>query len=426
MESTGAPDRIHLSQETVDQLLDASKSHWVTMREDKVVAKGKGILNTYWLQAASPDLAFRGFSVDASTDTASTTSSGFPHESNGQNLSPNTFVDQNQGLVDWNVNIMKSILVEVVARRRAGNVKSTSTEIMQHLEKGYMVDRTSLKEVKEIVVLPKFNASVANQTSDKTEISDKVMAQLRSYVYALSTMYQPNPFHNFQHATHVTMSVVKLMSRIVAPDQIKKEGQSNSERNADLHDFTYGITSDPLTQFAVLLSALIHDVDHPGVPNAQLFKEGGGLTSVYKQSVAELNSLDLAWNLLMDDQYEALRREIYTTEDEFFRFRQLMVNIVLATDIMDKDLGALRKDRWNKAFGSDCKTKSSNDEVKNEETNRKATIVLEHLIQASDVAHTMQHWNVYLKWNERFFVECYAAYKAGRAEKDPSENWYKG
>jgi 3'5'-cyclic nucleotide phosphodiesterase len=56
-------------------------------------------------------------------------------------------------------------------------------------------------------------------------------------------------------------------------------------------------------------------------------------------------------------------------------------------------------------------------------TNRKATIVIEHLIQASDVAHTMQHWHIYRKWNERFFMECYQAWKEGRAEKDPSIGW---
>jgi len=44
------------------------------------------------------------------------------------------------------------------------------------------------------------------------------------------------------------------------------------------------------------------------------------------------------------------------------------------------------------------------------------------LIQASDVSHTMQHWHSYRKWNERLFQEMYAAFKAGRAEKDPSEN----
>lgn len=38
----------------------------------------------------------------------------------------------------------------------------------------------------------------------------------------------------------------------------------------------------------------------------------------------------------------------------------------------------------------------------------------------------MQHWNIYLKWNERFFFECYDSYKAGRAAKDPSIDWYQG
>jgi hypothetical protein len=39
------------------------------------------------------------------------------------------------------------------------------------------------------------------------------------------------------------------------------------------HDYTYGMTSDLLTQFACVFSALIHDVDHQGVPNTQLVVE---------------------------------------------------------------------------------------------------------------------------------------------------------
>jgi len=38
----------------------------------------------------------------------------------------------------------------------------------------------------------------------------------------------------------------------------------------------------------------------------------------------------------------------------------------------------------------------------------------------------MQHWHIYRKWNERFFNECYQAFKDGRAETDPSVSWYKG
>jgi hypothetical protein len=44
MESNGAKDRIHLSQETAELLLAAGKASWVAAREDKIIAKGKGEL----------------------------------------------------------------------------------------------------------------------------------------------------------------------------------------------------------------------------------------------------------------------------------------------------------------------------------------------------------------------------------------------
>ena len=53
-------------------------------------------------------------------------------------------------------------------------------------------------------------------------------------------------------------------------------------------------------------------------------------------------------------------------------------------------------------------------------------MVIEHMIQCSDVAHTMQNWRVYIKWNKRLFEELYNAYILGRFPKDPSLNWYEG
>ena len=133
------------------------------------------------------------------------------------------------------------------------------------------------------------------------------------------------------------MSVVKLLSRIVAPQDVTLEtgGHSDKDLASTLHDHTYGITSDPLTQFACVLSALIHDADHPGVPNATLVKEGTDVAKHYNnKSVAEQNSVDLCWNLLMDSDYTDLRNAIYETDSELKRFRQLVVNSIMATDIV--------------------------------------------------------------------------------------------
>lgn len=219
------------------------------------------------------------------------------------------------------------------------------------------------------------------------------------------------------------MSVSKLLSRIVAPELVTEA----TELDSKLHDHTYGITSDPLTQFAVVFSAMIHDVDHPGIPNATLVRDNTQLAQYYKnKSVAEQNSIDLTWSLLMDKAYEDLCACIFTTEDELHRFRALVVNAVMATDIADKELGAQRKKRWAKAFSLDNSTEHNERLTERDVVNRKATIVIEHIIQASDVSHTMQHWQIYLRWNEQLFGELYAAYKNGLSDKNPADFWYQG
>ena len=207
---------------------------------------------------------------------------------------------------------------------------------------------------------------------------------------------------------------------------------------AKLHDHTYGITSDPLTHFACALSALIHDADHRGVPNSRLIVEQPLLAERYKnRSVAEQNSFDLAWDLLMQDDFASLRTTLCPTPSDLQRLRQLVINSVMATDIMDKGLKELRNARWDKAFKTGNPDKELNNPgssttptlsegTSKDAVDRKATIVIEHLIQASDVAHTMQHWHVYRKWNERLLEEMYVAYVQGRSSQDPTVDWYKG
>jgi 3'5'-cyclic nucleotide phosphodiesterase len=208
--------------------------------------------------------------------------------------------------------------------------------------------------------------------------------------------------------------------RVVSPD-LDLDNVESSQIASHLHDYTNGINSDPITQFAIIFSAIIHDIDHRGVSNNQLSKEQPGMASKYKnKSIAEQNSFDIAWKVLMSDSFDELRNSIFETKEEMLRFRQVVVNAVMATDIMDKDLNDLRKKRWGKAF-------SDYGSVRGKETrNLQATIVLEHMMQASDVAHTMQHWHVYRKWNAKLYKEMYEAYRSGRLKSNPSEFWYEG
>jgi len=141
----------------------------------------------------------------------------------------------------------------------------------------------------------------------------------------------------------------------------------------------------------VLLNGIVYFfiTDHRGISNTQLAKEDPAMAEIYKdKSIAEQNSVDVAWDILMSPEMTSLRTCIYTDKDELHRFRQAVIKVVLATDIFDKELNDLRKQRWNMAFAEQIVPTGmgAND------VNVKATIVIEHLIQASDVSHTMQHW----------------------------------
>jgi hypothetical protein len=211
------------------------------------------------------------------------------------------------------------------------------------------------------------------------------------------------------------MCVDKYITRIVTPD-LDEHDMREGGLASKLYDYTHGISSDPVTLLAIVFSAFIHDADHRGVSNVQLCKEDEHMAALYKnKSVAEQNSLDIAWAVLMSDKFEELRATMFATRADLLRFRQVTVNVVLATDIFDNELNDLRKSRWVRAFGE-----NQND------SDLRATIVIEHLIQASDVCHTMQHWHIYRKWNERLFIEMYTAFKRGRMGANPAEFWYRG
>lgn len=263
--------------------------------------------------------------------------------------------------------------------------------------------------------------AIAMEQYRSVELDPAVAQQLRQYVAEISSRYhESNPFHNFAHACHVTMSVHKLMKRVVSDgtDELTAGGNTDEIQ----HAATYGIlTSDPLTLFAIVFSGLIHDVDHRGVSNMQLSKEQPELAEHYRQKcIAEQNSFDISWDLLMSESFDALRQAIFPAVNDLMRFRQVVVNTVLATDIFDKEMGDMRKARWDRVFGT------SDENLSDIAKNTRATIVLEHIIQASDVSHTMQHWHVYTKWNRRLFEEMHLAFAQGRMAKDPATFWYEG
>jgi class 3 adenylate cyclase len=442
MESTGKPDKVHVSKETAQLLKDAGKGHWVTKRNELVSVKGKGQMQTYWVK--SLPFALLGDVEPMESTPVEINSSGLAQPvtlslddmdagmwgSTGFDSTAVTKTSSSSGrdrLVEWNTDLLHGLLQKIVVKRNVNSIKlrapKTVFESPSDSSKVQFV-----KEITEVIEMPQFDERITGDPNS-IDIGPEVRSQLRDYVGFIASLYRDNAFHNFEHACHVSMSASKLLKRIIAPDHVDYNSTSGNKDkhhknlSKEIHKTTFGISSDPLMQFAVVFSALIHDVDHTGLTNKQLMKEDDPLAIKYEgKCVAEQRSIQVAWDKLMEDKFVDLRRCIYQTEDEKQRFRQLLVNAVIATDIADKELSAWRKNRWDKVFHYQEPCLTDGESM----SNRKATIVFEYIIQASDVAHTMQHWHVYQKWNKRLFDERYAAYLAGREAEDPSVGWHKG
>jgi hypothetical protein len=398
MESTGQRGKIQVSQDTADLLVAAGKTAWISAREERVVAKGKGEMQTYWVNILTT-IDISGFQDGMGSIGGSLSEEDGPFAT----LSPKT-----TRLVLWNVEILLDLLRQVKVQRGEGGPRMRESVVRSRES-----TQTAYTEVQDAIQFgPPYKGPLLETATDGVELGDEVEHQLEDFISTIASMYiDDNGFHDFAHASHATMGVVKLLSSLVK----SKEGSVKKDNPSHL------IASNPLVQFAIVLSTIIHDVDHPGVPNSVLTSEKTRMASVYGfKSVAEQNSLDLAWDLLMDDTYADLRAAIYRTQEDKNVFRQVLVNCVMATDLFDKGLKDRSDSRWKLAFPS---KKGVQEQASLR--NLQATLVIETIIQAADVAHTMQHWQVYRKWNVRLFEELYQGFVNGRILKDPSVGWYE-
>lgn len=318
-------------------------------------------------------------------------------------------------LISWIVDLLLNHIRDIVQSHAARGVPKDPDANLVYFPPD---NKTRLDEVVDVIKLPRFDENLDYKPDEqKAEIDEVVIRQLHQVVTIIAGTYRDNHFHNFEHACHVTMCVDKFLTRIVTPDIDPNTVTNEKDIASTMHDYTHGINSDPMTLLAIVFSALIHDADHRGISNAQLCKEDDKMASVYRSKcVAEQNSVDIAWSILMSQEYKELRSAVFSNREELLRFRQVVVNVVLATDIFDGELKDLRNRRWKRAFDLEGPIDSD----------LRATIVIEHIIQASDVSHTMQHWHIYRKWNQNLFRELYTAYKQDRMGADPCQFWYKG
>ncbi|KAL7552056.1 hypothetical protein ACHAWF_015258 [Thalassiosira exigua] len=271
----------------------------------------------------------------------------------------------------------------------------------------------------------------SSSPSPSSPLSPELRSQVRSYVRRIASRYHRVGFHSFEHASHVLLSAAKvvylLQSQSPPNDDARDRGEPDDEagerdfddRDKDDDDdddddddeserrrgrphrprrrprhrprrrpvpILYGTIHDPWLHFAICLSALLHDVDHRGVPNAALRAERDPLAERYGDpsrldSYAEWNSLDVGLSLLREerDEFGALADAVegMGTEAEAEaevgdgrgggdgggggerpeggrrrseRFYEMVTDLVLCTDIASKERRELGMKKWERAW----------------------------------------------------------------------------
>lgn len=135
--------------------------------------------------------------------------------------------------------------------------------------------------------------------------------KVRTFVTRIEAGYRAkNPYHNNIHAADVVHGIHCIMMRGLAKH-----------------------LSD-LEVFAAVVAAIVHDVEHPGNSNTFEVNTSSRLALLYNdQAVLENHHLATAFAIMHENDENSMIQPIKAEPDRYKSFRNLIVQMVLATDL---------------------------------------------------------------------------------------------
>ncbi|KAL3762038.1 hypothetical protein ACHAWU_002134 [Discostella pseudostelligera] len=437
-------------------------------------------------------------------------------------------------LIDYLSTIMETRLADVVKHRKQLKLPDEAWTLPR-VSDGSIASASDLSSRGEV---GRHTAAASSSSQATILLTSTCRSELRAYVGRIASMYRSNRYHGLEHATHVTMSANKLLDMLhedpgesdddVDDDEVTEINDFSASEPIIRQDFTqsdigckfqtneqnfsasdsrlsfpptrmngystedsnpYHLYSDMLTKFAFVFAAMIHDVDHQGVPNTRLVVEKDPLVEQHgRTSVAEKHSIQIAFQTLCESTYDEFRSTIFSSPDDYLHMHRIVTNVVVSTDIASPERMHSTTMRWQAAFSRPVpKTVRSSvgrlslagksplseiatvhaskpqlvpveivstmhngyertktlkrvlevnggqsieyfSDVADDDDARMAlqqSVVIETMLNVADVAHSMQSWELFLFWNRRLFEELFVAFKVGRSDHEPSGDWYE-
>lgn len=289
-------------------------------------------------------------------------------------------------LVEYLSTIMETRLADVVKHRKQLKLPDGSRVLPR------VSDGSIASEKKEGSIIGNGGRPITGAT---ILLTATCRTELRAYVRRIATMYRDNRYHGLEHATHVTMSANKLL------DMLHEGDEESDDDDDEMNDFTASeplirqdftqsdngymcprreqnfsasdsrliastringcstednnqssqLYSDMLTRFSFVFAAMIHDVDHQGVPNTRLIREKDPLVELHgRTSVAEKHSIKVSFQTLFERDYDEFRSTIFSSPQDYLQMHRIVTNVVVSTDIASPERMHSTTMRWQTAF----------------------------------------------------------------------------
>ena len=224
---------------------------------------------------------------------------------------------------------------------------------------------------------------IINHLMEINEFYDKlniVKEKFRKYSFTIQRMYNPVSYHNKTHAADVTQTSYYFLTF------------------CDFYNI--GQLTD-MEAWVLLVSAMVHDTDHPGVNNLYLVATRDRLALRYNdKSVLENHHISWAFNIMLKSRDTSIYENF--SNDQFKLYREYMIDLVLATDNANHNgfLVELKKREASPDFEPGGKDKK---------------LILSVIIHLADISNPTKPWRLWYKWIDLLFLEFF---KQGDKERE--------
>ena len=172
-ESTGLRGKIQLSQETADLLITVGKGHWLSQREDKVVAKGKGEMTTYWLSLKKDNYASSSAGSDSKQSDAEESAQRLASVGSSPKDDPRAKAlasEKTTRLIEWNCDVLLRLIKQVCQTRLTLRIRLFFWSWFSHC---YLVALRLLPEESQVIAPGKVSRSTRARTRSRASLSLK-------------------------------------------------------------------------------------------------------------------------------------------------------------------------------------------------------------------------------------------------------------